>query len=187
MITQQDLKEIERYVYEIPREFRADMRVPARVYASPELMKKIFSDRSLEQLINTATLPGVEKYVIAMPDIHQGYGCPVGGVVATRADDGIISPGVTGYDINCGVRLLATTTEARAVRKRISTLADLLFTHIPSGVGGARPDPPERGRHGRRSRAGRCLGGEEGLWREGGPGTNRRRWLSTRCAGGGHH
>ena len=74
MITQQDLKEIERYVYEIPREFRADMRVPARVYASPELMKKIFSDRSLEQLINTATLPGVEKYVIAMPDIHQGYG-----------------------------------------------------------------------------------------------------------------
>ncbi|HOJ21902.1 MAG TPA: RtcB family protein [Armatimonadota bacterium] len=139
MITQQDLKEIERYVYEIPREFRADMRVPARVYASPELMKKIFSDRSLEQLINTATLPGVEKYVIAMPDIHQGYGCPVGGVVATRADDGIISPGVTGYDINCGVRLLATTTEARAVRKRISTLVDLLFTHIPSGVGGRGP------------------------------------------------
>ncbi len=135
MVTRHDLKEIERYVYEIPQGFQPGMRVPARVYASPELMEKIFTDKSLDQLVNTTMLPGVFDHVIAMPDIHQGYGCPVGGVVATRVSDGVISPGVTGYDINCGVRLLATSTEVDAFRARLPQLMDLLFSHIPSGVG----------------------------------------------------
>ncbi|MBI3947714.1 MAG: RtcB family protein [Armatimonadetes bacterium] len=115
------------------------MRASARIYASPELMAKIFTDKSLDQLVNTAMLPGVVDPVIAMPDIHQGYGCPVGGVVAVRTSDGVISPGVTGYDINCGVRLLGTAAEADAVRERLGPLMDLLFTRIPSGVGGRGP------------------------------------------------
>ncbi|MDH7569462.1 MAG: RtcB family protein, partial [Armatimonadota bacterium] len=135
MITRQQLREIGRYVYEIPRGAQPGMRVPARLYASPELMEQIFQDQSLQQLVNTAMLPGVADYVIAMPDIHQGYGCPVGGVVAVRTSDGVISPGVTGYDINCGVRLLGTAVEAEAVRERLGALMDLLFSQIPSGVG----------------------------------------------------
>lgn len=139
MVTRHDLKEIDRYVYEIPQGFQYGMRVPARVIASPELMEKIFADKSLEQLVNTAMLPGVTDYVIAMPDIHQGYGCPVGGVVATRTSDGVISPGVTGYDINCGVRLLSTAAEVDAIQDRLAPLMDLLFSDIPSGVGGRGP------------------------------------------------
>lgn len=139
MVTAQDLRELERYVYEIPQDYAPGMLVPARIYASPHLMEKIFTDRSLEQLINTAMLPGVAHYVIAMPDIHQGYGCPVGGVVATRTTDGVISPGVTGYDINCGVRLLASSVDFAAVHAHLPQLLDVLFTRVPSGVGGRGP------------------------------------------------
>src|SRR5512135_2144940 len=105
------LRQVQENVWEIPREFREDMRVPARIYADESLLHAALADRSIEQLINTATLPGIVQYAIAMPDIHQGYGFPIGGVVATGMPHGVISPGGVGYDINCGVRVLATHLE----------------------------------------------------------------------------
>lgn len=123
------------FVHEVPRETRADMRVPARLYADEELWAQISRDRSVEQLINVATLPGVVRCVYGMPDMHEGYGFPVGGVAAMRAEDGVISPGGVGYDINCGVRLLATELAANAVRDRIPALVHELSRSIPSGTG----------------------------------------------------
>ena len=99
-------RQVDEVVWELPAEARADMRVPARVFADRELIGQIAADRSLEQLQNVATLPGIVEAALAMPDIHQGYGFPVGGVAATEPPDGVISPGGVGYDINCGVRLL---------------------------------------------------------------------------------
>lgn len=93
---------MEPNVWEIPASFSPDMRVPARLYADEDLLGAALEDRSIEQLVNTATLPGMVRYAIAMPDIHQGYGFPIGGVIATRLPDGVISPGGVGYDINCG-------------------------------------------------------------------------------------
>src|ERR671932_1143014 len=102
-----ELRRVDETTWEIPAEARADMRVPARVFADAELLEAIAEDRSLEQLQNVATLPGIVGAALAMPDIHQGYGFPVGGLAATELPDGVISPGGVGYDINCGVRLLA--------------------------------------------------------------------------------
>ncbi|MFK5951489.1 MAG: RtcB family protein [Desulfobacterium sp.] len=123
------------FLYEIPQEYRQDMRVPARFYSDPELLKGIIGDKSLSQLINTATLPGIVKYSLAMPDIHQGYGFPIGGVVATRFPDGVISPGGVGYDINCGVRLLATRIHKDEITPHLDRLATALYSNCPSGVG----------------------------------------------------
>src|ERR671922_114467 len=103
---------IEDTLWEIPASARDDMRVPARVFADEELLEAILADRSLEQLQNVATLPGIVEAAIAMPDIHQGYGFPVGGLAATAAADGVVSPGGVGYDINCGVRLLVAPVAA---------------------------------------------------------------------------
>ena len=100
-VTRYDLNKVDEYVYEVPKEFRHDMRVPAHFYADDDILEKALEDRSLEQLVNTATLPGVVSQALAMPDIHQGYGFPIGGVVATRLPSGVISPGGVGYDINC--------------------------------------------------------------------------------------
>src|SRR5512140_2914981 len=99
-------RQVDEVVWELPRAARGDMRVPARVFADRELIGQIAADRSLEQLQNVATLPGITGAALAMPDIHQGYGFPVGGVAATELPDGVVSPGGVGYDINCGVRLL---------------------------------------------------------------------------------
>jgi tRNA-splicing ligase RtcB len=130
-----NFKKIAEYVYEIPSSAREDMRVPARVYADATILKEVGNDRSLEQLMNTATLPGTIKYALAMPDIHQGYGFPIGGVVATQLPDGVISPGGVGYDINCGVRLLATHLEKEEVSPYLDNLTASIFTNCPSGVG----------------------------------------------------
>jgi tRNA-splicing ligase RtcB len=119
----------------IPVTARGDMRVPARVYADAELWAQIEHDRSLEQLMNVATLPGVQRCVYAMPDVHEGYGFPVGGVAAMRAHDGVISPGGVGYDINCGVRLLVSGLEASVVRPKIRELVHELRRSVPSGAG----------------------------------------------------
>jgi tRNA-splicing ligase RtcB len=135
MIQAHDLKRVEEYVWEIPAAFRDDMRVPARVYASEAMLADVVKDQSLEQLINATTLPGVVRYTIAMPDVHQGYGFPVGGVAATRLPDGIISPGAIGYDINCGVRLLASELDAEEAEPFLDTLATTLYQTCPSGVG----------------------------------------------------
>lgn len=135
MVSKKDFRKVEEYVYEIPKEFRPDMRVPARLYADEELLETALRDRSVEQLVNTATLPGVVKYTLAMPDIHQGYGPPIGGVIPSRTSDGIISPGAVGYDINCGVRLLRSNILAEEVKPIMEDIVNALFRGVPSGVG----------------------------------------------------
>ncbi|MDQ3248534.1 MAG: RtcB family protein [Chloroflexota bacterium] len=112
------------------------MRVPARVYASRTLLEQALTDKSIEQLINATTLPGIVGHAIAMPDVHQGYGFPVGGVAATRLPDGVISPGAIGYDINCGVRLLASEMTAEQIEPYLNDLATDLYNTCPSGTGG---------------------------------------------------
>jgi tRNA-splicing ligase RtcB len=131
----QDLRQVDPFVYEIPREHRADMRVPARFYADADILEAALDDKSLDQLVNSATLPGIVKYALAMPDIHQGYGFPIGGVVATRVPDGVISPGGVGYDINCGVRLLGSHLHIDEVRPHLDGLATQLQRTCPHGVG----------------------------------------------------
>jgi len=114
---------------------RAGMRVPARVYADASLWEQISRDRSMDQLLNVATLPGVAERVYAMPDVHEGYGFPVGGVAAMDARSGVISPGGVGYDINCGVRLLATDLPLARAGDRIADVVHDLSRSIPSGAG----------------------------------------------------
>src|SRR5213080_3707047 len=116
------------YVWRIPRDAQAGMRVPAIVVADDVLMAHIRSEASLTQLANGATLPGIVKAAMAMPDIHQGYGLPVGGVVATDAANGVVSPGAIGFDINCGVRLLGTALRADTLADRMEALVDALYT-----------------------------------------------------------
>jgi tRNA-splicing ligase RtcB len=135
MVQKSDLVRISEYVWEIPATYRADMKVPARIFTSEAMLDMIFRDRSLDQLINTAAMPGVVKHVLVMPDAHQGYGPPIGGVVPTRYPDGVISPGAVGYDINCGVRLMASELMADDVRGEIDDLITALYRNIPSGVG----------------------------------------------------
>lgn len=130
-----DFKQINPYLYEIPVTHRSDMRVPARFYADAELLQQALGDKSLEQLANSATLPGIVAYALAMPDIHQGYGFPIGGVVATSVPDGVISPGGVGYDINCGVRLLGTRLDREDIEPYLSELATQLQRNCPHGVG----------------------------------------------------
>jgi tRNA-splicing ligase RtcB len=101
MITKKDLIKISNYIWEIPKSFRDDMEVPARIFASEEMLDELFKDRSLWQLVNLTTLPGIHKYGLVMPDVHEGYGSPVGGVAAFDFNEGIVSPGICGYDINC--------------------------------------------------------------------------------------
>ena len=121
---------------EVPASARSGMRVPARVYADEELWKQISKDRTLQQLVNVATLPGITGAAYAMPDAHEGYGFPVGGVAAFRASDGVISPGGVGYDINCGVRLLAASVQAAEVgHAQLAGIVDDLARSIPSGTG----------------------------------------------------
>jgi tRNA-splicing ligase RtcB len=135
MVALSDLKKISEYEWEIPKSFRADMRVPVRLFATRRLLEAVMDDNSLQQAVNAATLPGLVGQVVVMPDMHQGYGFPIGGVAATRYPDGVISPGSIGYDINCGVRLLASQIEYEAVRERMDEIASSLDQHCPSGVG----------------------------------------------------
>jgi tRNA-splicing ligase RtcB len=135
MVEIHDFEQLDKYLFEVPVSFRKDMRVPARFYADKVLLKGVIADSSLQQLINTATLPGIVNYALAMPDIHQGYGFPIGGVVATQLPDGIISPGGVGYDINCGVRLLATHLNQAEITPYLDDLVTILYTNCPSGVG----------------------------------------------------
>ena len=128
------LERIREHVWEL--EQSGDMRVPARVFASRALLEEISGDRTLEQLRNTTHLPGIQKYAICMPDGHQGYGFPVGGVGAMDAEDGCISPGSVGYDINCGVRLLKTNISYGQLRGHEQELVDALFEAVPCGLGG---------------------------------------------------
>jgi len=132
------LKKISDYLWEIPKTYRSDMRVPARVYASKEILEECFRDRSLEQLVNTTTLPGIVKYAIAMPDIHEGYGPPIGGVGATKYPEGVISPGFVGFDENCGCRILTSSLTKKELDRFLEKLADEIQKEVPSGLGKGR-------------------------------------------------
>jgi len=130
------VEQVAPYLWRIPPDARPGMRVPGLIYADEALMAAIRRDAALEQVANAAALPGIVKASLAMPDIHQGYGLPVGGVVATAGPDGVVSPGGVGYDINCGVRLLATDLAAAdVVGSRLERLVDALAAAVPSGVG----------------------------------------------------
>jgi len=129
------LKKLDDYRYEIPKEYKKGMQVPGIIYADKEMIEVVCQDQSPEQVANVATLPGIVKYSLAMPDIHWGYGFPIGGVAATRVEDGVISPGGVGYDINCGTRLILTNLTVDEVKPKLSALLDAIFANVPSGLG----------------------------------------------------
>jgi tRNA-splicing ligase RtcB len=131
----QDLRKVSNHEWEIPASHRHDMRVPVRIFATRRLLDEVIDDKSLDQAVNAATLPGLVGSVIVMPDMHQGYGFPIGGVAATEFPQGVISPGAIGYDINCGVRLLASGLEFEAAQPHLDRLATLLNSYCPTGVG----------------------------------------------------
>ncbi|MHB8872889.1 MAG: RtcB family protein [Myxococcaceae bacterium] len=129
------LERVGEVEYELGCGFRADMRVPVRVFADEELLSQLSRDHSLEQLVNVATLPGITRRALGMPDMHEGYGFPVGGVAATVAPDGVISPGGIGFDINCGVRLLASNLRFEDFRPLVEPFVHELSRSIPTGYG----------------------------------------------------
>lgn len=129
------IKQIDDVRWEIPQEYKRGMRVPVRVYADAEMLNEMRRDLTLEQIANVAFLQGIYKYAIVLPDGHQGYGFPIGGVAATNAETGVISPGGVGYDINCGVRLLRTDLERNDVGPKLRKLVEALFRNVPSGLG----------------------------------------------------
>jgi tRNA-splicing ligase RtcB (3'-phosphate/5'-hydroxy nucleic acid ligase) len=123
------------YLWEIPQSTREDMKVPAWIYCSENLLGLVFRDRSLQQLMNVTTLPGVQTRAVVMPDVHEGYGFPIGAVAATDLNDGVIPPGGIGYDINCGIRLLKTKFTHDEIRDKIKDLSQEINRQVPSGVG----------------------------------------------------
>ena len=129
-----ELTRIRENLWEIPK--LGGMNVPGRIYVSQKMIEKnLTNDEALKQVINVAHLPGIQKYSLAMPDIHWGYGLPIGGIAATDIEEGVISPGGVGYDINCGVRLAATKLESKSIENKIGSLINNLFNNIPTGVG----------------------------------------------------
>ena len=132
---QGQLIKIDDYRWKIPENYKTGMRVPGLIYASKEMLESIREEQALEQVANVAFLPGIVGYSFAMPDIHWGYGFPIGGVAAMDIKDGVVSPGGVGYDINCGVRLLRTSLSEAEVRPRINELINALFLNVPSGLG----------------------------------------------------
>ena len=134
-MTEIRLQQIDAYRYPIPRDETAGMRTDMLVFASAALIEQIRRDQSLVQAMNVATLPGIVGSSLAMPDIHQGYGFPIGGVAALDAGYGVVSPGGVGFDINCGVRLVRTTLTQADVRPRLKELIDQVFRDVPCGAG----------------------------------------------------
>ena len=131
------LKKIDENRWLIPKEGK--MRVPGLIFSSNKLIKDVQQDQSLVQVVNVATLPGIVKHSLAMPDIHWGYGFPIGGVAAFNMDEGIVSPGGVGYDINCGCRLMTSSLKASEIRPFVKGLVSALFQKIPAGVGSKGP------------------------------------------------
>src|SRR5207244_7526997 len=127
------VQRIDDYRWRLPRQ--GQMRVDGLVFASEAMMQTLRGDQSLQQVVNVAHLPGIVGHSIAMPDIHWGYGFPIGGVAATRVEDGVVSPGGVGFDVNCGVRLLRTPLTEAEVRPKLKPLLDQLFRDVPAGAG----------------------------------------------------
>ncbi len=133
------LEKINDYMWQIPK-YKQGMRVPGMVFANADLLEKMKTDRTLWQCANVTQLPGIYKHAITLPDGHEGYGFPIGGVAATDYTEGVISPGGVGYDINCGVRLLSTNLSEQDVRPHLPQLAESIFRNVPSGLGSRRKD-----------------------------------------------
>src|SRR3989304_6041961 len=133
------LEKIDNCTWRIPK-YKSGMRVPGMVFANESLLEKMQTDRTLWQCTNVAHLPGIYKYAVTLPDGHEGYGFPIGGVAATDYEEGVISPGGVGYDINCGVRLLTTTFSEKEVRPKLAQLTGAIFENVPSGLGSRRKD-----------------------------------------------
>jgi len=134
------LERIDRYTWRIPQKYKPGMRVPGIVFADEDLLEKIKTDRTLDQCANVAHLPGIYKHSITLPDGHEGYGFPIGGVAATDYETGVISPGGVGYDINCGVRLLTTNLSEQDIRPRLAEVTGAIFNNVPCGLGSRRKD-----------------------------------------------
>lgn len=130
-----NVKKIDQFRWFLEKDESKGMRVPGIIYSDDVLIKDVLNDQCLKQVMNAATLPGVVKASMAMPDIHFGYGLPIGGVLATRVSDGVVTPGGVGFDINCGVRLLTSRIEANTITKKIDTLLHGIYNKIPCGVG----------------------------------------------------
>ncbi|MEM5873059.1 MAG: RtcB family protein [Candidatus Aenigmatarchaeota archaeon] len=128
-----EIIKISENIYEIPR--REKMNVPVRIYASDKLLEKMKEDKTLIQATNVAKLPGIKKWAIVLPDGHEGYGFPVGGVAAFDLKEGIISPGGIGYDINCGVRILRTNLDQKEIKDKLKQIVEEIFKNVPAGVG----------------------------------------------------
>jgi tRNA-splicing ligase RtcB len=133
------LEKVDDYSWRIPK-FKPGMLVPGMVFANSDLLIKMQTDRTLEQCANVAHLPGIYKYAVTLPDGHEGYGFPIGGVAAIDYEEGVISPGGVGYDINCGVRLLTTNLSEKDIRPKLSALIDAIFNNVPCGLGSRRKD-----------------------------------------------
>ena len=130
------LEKIDDYRWRLPKSAKAGMRVDGIIYADEKLLKDIRHDKALEQVANVAFLPGIVNASLAMPDIHWGYGFPIGGVAATDPDDGgVVSPGGVGFDINCGIRLVRTNLKYDEIKNKVQTLISSLFDLVPSGLG----------------------------------------------------
>ena len=132
---QEILKKIDDYRWEIPQNYKKGMVVPGLIFASEMVLSHIIKEQVFQQVANVAFLPGIVGHSLAMPDIHWGYGFPIGGVAATRIENGVVSPGGVGFDINCGVRLLRTSLTEAEVRPKLERLLTELFANIPSGLG----------------------------------------------------
>src|SRR5580765_9121638 len=129
------VRKVGDFEYTIDKDVSKGMNVPVTIYANDNLISKMVTDRTIDQASNVATLPGVTKHVVVLPDGHEGYGFPVGGVAGMDLEEGVISPGGVGYDINCGVRLMRTNLRVEEIRPKLKDLVNELFQAIPSGVG----------------------------------------------------
>lgn len=129
------LIKIEEYKWKIPTEASRKMKVPAYIYATSEMIDSISKDRSIAQLINVTSLPGIQSHALVMPDVHEGYGFPIGAIAATDFNNGVISPGGIGYDINCGIRLITTDINKDEIKNFLKKISTEIFNSVPSGVG----------------------------------------------------
>ncbi len=129
------MKKLSDFVWELEQDKSIGMRVPVRIYANKRIVEQMQNDRTLKQATNAAMLPGIVKNMLVMPDGHEGYGSPIGGVSAFDVNDGIVSPGFCGFDINCGIRVIKTNLTEMELRPKFPKLMDALFKNVPSGVG----------------------------------------------------
>src|SRR3972149_4319320 len=128
-------EKLDEFRYLIPRSYKPAMRTDGLIFADAKMMEQVKKDFAPEQVANVATIPGIVGRSMAMPDIHWGYGMPIGGVAAFDYDEGVLSPGACGYDVNCGVRLVRTNLTEKDVRPKLKELVDTCFHNVPSGVG----------------------------------------------------